>query len=714
MAVVKRFMDAYGRSILDPRLLTPLADEFLQEDERTVVEQYLLSGSQGMSLVALEDCYSLGEITSIKGRLAFAQGLRAYKGPSVSVEPGFVAEVRELLASKKDSFDVEYFARKAIESFDDIGHTYLHLVAATGYLEYAQFFIEIGCVVDVRNKRGETPLLLAMECRQAKTTLLLLSAGADPTAAELYGRSPLHYLASFQGEDLELVASALFAMSADAPLSTEGFCEEHQAVPWHYYKSLASGTPLSWAVARNNVRAAEVLLHLGADPLTVDTRRCPPIYHAIVQNEIDMVKLFIAGDEPWTKRVRETIESDFDTYVRALVAGEDFQRIVVLGDQFKTARWGIIQLFELLELSEDNKALLLFYCVDAGLLKESAKLLESETYQKHLDAQLEPLRSTCLQRAIQHHDVELFDLLMKYKPDLTIRHGYRMIPYLPLTSSIVQDPEVKEYFLLQLLEHGADVTSRSMWGLSPLCWTLFGADLTAAKILYQHGGKLIDEDDRGVLLLGDIVSRVWSAPEDTLDFYFQTLTAEKKGIREFVVDTRDNCTALHLAAERDSQSDSINKPLLTYLLGVFHHRRFINFQDNDGDTALHVAAKNGNPTATRLLLEAGADRSLVNREGDTALTIVRKRHDSSTREQLCQVFEMMRVGRSQLAAYDKRTRQCIELLENYWTVTAEDGEDEDDADIAELLLGREGEQRVPSLIEEARKRYPLLFRDKVL
>jgi hypothetical protein len=81
---------------------------------------------------------------------------------------------------------------------------------------------------------------------------------------------------------------------------------------------------------------------------------------------------------------------------------------------------------------------------------------------------------------------------------------------------------------------------------------------------------------------------------------------------------------------------------------------------------------------------------------------------------LCQVFEMMRVGRSQLAAYDKRTRQCIELLENYWTVTAEDGEDEDDADIAELLLGREGEQRVPSLIEEARKRYPLLFRDKVL
>jgi len=164
-----------------------------------------------------------------------------------------------------------------------------------------------------------------------------------------------------------------------------------------------------------------------------------------------MFKMFISGEEPWTKRVRDTIKADFNTYVDAVTTGEDFQRIIVLGDRFKTARWDIMQLFELLELSEDNKASLLLYFVDAGLIEESAKLLESEVYRKHMDAQLKPLRNTCLQRAIQHHDVELFDLLMKYKPDLAVRHGDRNAPYLTLAFSIVRDAEVKEHFLLKLL-----------------------------------------------------------------------------------------------------------------------------------------------------------------------------------------------------------------------------------------------------------------------
>jgi len=271
MAVVKRLKDAYGRSIMDPRLFTPHADESLEEDERRLVEWYLLSGAKSVSLVAMEDCYSFGESTSIMARAAFAQGLRAYKGLEAPTEPAFIAEVRELLQSKKDSFDADYFARKALEPFDDIGHTYLHLAATAGYMEYAQFFIEVGCDIDVRTGRGETPLILAMESQQTKMTLLLLSAGANPTIAALRGRSPLHYLASFWGENLEHVASALFlVMSANAHLSIDRFCEEHQAAPWHYYKSLASGTPLSWAVARNNVRAA-VLLQLGADPLALDT-----------------------------------------------------------------------------------------------------------------------------------------------------------------------------------------------------------------------------------------------------------------------------------------------------------------------------------------------------------------------------------------------------------------------------------------------------------
>jgi len=45
----------------------------------------------------------------------------------------------------------------------------------------------------------------------------------------------------------------------------------------------------------------------------------------------------------------------------------------------------------------------------------------------------------------------------------------------------------------------------------------------------------------------------------------------------------------------------------------------INLQDFDGDTALMHAAWSGNLAAVKLLLQYGADRSLKNKEGETAL-----------------------------------------------------------------------------------------------
>jgi len=43
-----------------------------------------------------------------------------------------------------------------------------------------------------------------------------------------------------------------------------------------------------------------------------------------------------------------------------------------------------------------------------------------------------------------------------------------------------------------------------------------------------------------------------------------------------------------------------------------------NLPDRNGDTPLHLAASSGNAVTVRLLLEHGADPSLVNAEGKTA------------------------------------------------------------------------------------------------
>ena len=91
-------------------------------------------------------------------------------------------------------------------------------------------------------------------------------------------------------------------------------------------------------MARYNLRAAEALLNLGADPLAVDTRRCSPVYHSVIQNEVEMFKSFISAERPFAQKARDEVKINFKSYVGALVDDEDFQLMVILGSHFKTAR----------------------------------------------------------------------------------------------------------------------------------------------------------------------------------------------------------------------------------------------------------------------------------------------------------------------------------------------------------------------------------------
>ena len=51
--------------------------------------------------------------------------------------------------------------------------------------------------------------------------------------------------------------------------------------------------------------------------------------------------------------------------------------------------------------------------------------------------------------------------------------------------------------------------------------------------------------------------------------------------------------------------------------------KLVNMKNDDGDAALHLATRNRFGWLVRALLANGADRSAKNREGDTALDIIR-------------------------------------------------------------------------------------------
>ena len=61
----------------------------------------------------------------------------------------------------------------------------------------------------------------------------------------------------------------------------------------------------------------------------------------------------------------------------------------------------------------------------------------------------------------------------------------------------------------------------------------------------------------------------------------------------------------------------------------------VNAVDEDGETALYLAAEAGDSDIVKLLLDAGADVNIRNEDGETALVIARKENQ----QRVVQVLE---------------------------------------------------------------------------
>ena len=141
------------------------------------------------------------------------------------------------------------------------GATALHVAAANGCRDVATLLLERGAnVLAVKNShgqadhdQGDTPLHSLMAGNgDAPTLELLLAAGADASACNDYGETPLHKVA-FEGQTPAHLVPRLLAAGARLDAEAGGFRQ-----------------PLHYAAFTGNLRAVEALLQHGADVNVAD------------------------------------------------------------------------------------------------------------------------------------------------------------------------------------------------------------------------------------------------------------------------------------------------------------------------------------------------------------------------------------------------------------------------------------------------------------
>ncbi|KAH7250817.1 ankyrin repeat-containing domain protein [Fusarium solani] len=154
------------------------------------------------------------------------------------------------------------------------GDRILHVAASCGQTEAIEALLDRfpSLEVDQLNDQGETPLLCACRAGQTDTVLWLASHGAKASVAARNGESPLHWLISFDDEEIERVGPALIQAGADSDVKTTTFIAYQAEFPASLdLDRLPEGYPIGWATHCDRPQIVKFLLSNTTDPRMCNT-----------------------------------------------------------------------------------------------------------------------------------------------------------------------------------------------------------------------------------------------------------------------------------------------------------------------------------------------------------------------------------------------------------------------------------------------------------
>ncbi|XP_078173093.1 uncharacterized protein LOC144566919 [Carex rostrata] len=158
-----------------------------------------------------------------------------------------------------------------------------HFAASYGRTDICRYLIEeLGFDPNFRSDQGKTPLFCAAQEGKTGTLTYLCNSGADPTCTDWKGETPLHIA-------LDLVRLITKLVDGRQDKSIEFLLPKRIVVDPESYR----GTPLHYAVAYSNEKAAKILVEHNADLNKVSNELFTPLRMSIFGGSLDCTKLLI-------------------------------------------------------------------------------------------------------------------------------------------------------------------------------------------------------------------------------------------------------------------------------------------------------------------------------------------------------------------------------------------------------------------------------------
>jgi ankyrin repeat protein len=521
------------------------------------------------------------------------------------------------------------------------GDNLLHFAASAGLFSVVSLCKD-SMPIDINDlgRWEESALLHACRSGHFETAMVLLDSGADPKLQSVAGDTPLHWICSFEGAEAERLASKLVA--AGALVNVVAKDHNYQWAPLCSYER---GTPLHRAVGKGKVDAIKALLRVGAVANHSGDRpdkKCP-IYLASQYYYPDILDLLLQS----LRRPSPAAEPyrGFSLLIAAIhgsdLYGLKFSMIARHGKKWELhlqqtvdvlLRHGASDHVHDFPVGFDCAGTTpLQIAIGMGspemlaylLYKGCAEDINRRTFVWYLGVEMLPLVS-----AIYRTNKEIFDMLLSNGADISQAHyeedGKKLSHLWQCAFAGHNDTS----FARELIARGVEVDERLPGYESAFAAAVRNRCFELAKYLLEEGADPNVEFNEGLFLESSIAATVLEflireqtrSALATIDW----LLREVPGIK-FIVSTTKKHSALHVCASakvwtKNEAEEGGCKLIADAIMVHFKPtKEQINIQDADGQTALYCATVANNYVMVKILLDAGADPTIENLQGFSAV-----------------------------------------------------------------------------------------------